>query len=69
MDTLTFDWARFINEQLPVLSWGDRKHPIAVSTVHYKDWPAKSSWLWADVGTEESGGLLVMMERGYVRPR
>lgn len=69
MKKLTFDWARLVNQQLPVLSWGDRTHPIAVSTVEFKDWPKSSSVLWADIGTYESGGLLDMLEAGYVRPR
>lgn len=68
MDHLVWDWARLVNQQLPVLSFGNKNITLQISTRRYADWPAKSSSLWALQGLDTSAGLTVMMEEGYLKP-
>lgn len=69
LDHLSFVWARFINENLPLLSVIDKNVQWEYSTSRYTDWPPKSSFLWDMVGMGTHTGLLAMMEAGYIRPR
>lgn len=70
MNKLVWDWARLVNKQLPMFSFGDRHYPLAFSTAHYVDWPPKSSSvLWILEAMNNHAGLVAMMERGYLRPR
>lgn len=69
MRSLTWDWARFVNQQLPYLVYSNKYAPFSYSTSHYTDWPASSSWLWQLEGLNNSEGLTVMMESGYLKPR
>lgn len=66
---LTWDWARVVNEQLPYLSYADKNTPLFYSTAHYVDWPPSSSSLWSVAGVNFQGGVMLMLERGYIRPR
>lgn len=65
---LTGIWAKFINSQLPFLSLEDKNVQIDYSTAHYRDWPPAKSALWTLVGDNTYGGLVVMMQKGYIRP-
>lgn len=69
LSRLTWDWARLVNEQVPYLSYADKNTQFFYSTEHYVDWPAKGSWLWSLEGYTYMGGLLVMMQHGYLRPK
>lgn len=69
MKKLVWDWARFINQQVPVMSYADRNYAIQFDTVHYVDWPPRSSGLWTLEATHNHTGLVAMMEEGYIRPR
>lgn len=67
---LVWDWARFINRQLPFLSVSDKNSTFAWSTAHYVDWPPRSnSYVWQALGYNYTGGWVVAMEDGYIRPR
>lgn len=66
---LTWDWVRLVNEQLPFLMFSDKHDQLHYSTEHYIDWPRPSSSIWLIEAVNGSGGLLVMLEKGYVRPR
>lgn len=62
---LTWDWARFTNEELPVL-------PIQNNRIHngYNSagftWPPPSSWLWK---LANSGDVLLFSQYGYLKPK
>lgn len=68
MDHLTWLWAKFVNQQLPVLSVNDKTLPVQFTTKHYTDWPAKDSPLWNDLGNNTSLGMAFMIESGHIRP-
>lgn len=67
MDRLVWDWAKFLNQQVPYLSYGNRRHNQMYTTLHYVDWPSETSPLWKLAGI--GGGLPLMIEDGYIRPR
>lgn len=70
MRKLVWDWARLINQQLPVIAYDTRDSPLYWSNAHYTDWPQKSNPLWAITAINVSGqGIMLMMEDGYIRPR
>lgn len=67
---LTFVWARFMNQQLPVLPLVDKNVQFEYSTARFGDWPAANNPLWKLVGLGgDHQGLIIMMEEGYVRPK
>lgn len=68
MTKLVADWARLVNQQVPYESYYARLYPLSYSTAHYGHWPASSSPLWKLTALNQSEGLLVMMERGFLRP-
>lgn len=69
MKTLVWDWAKFINKEVPVVAYGEKNYPLTFNTIHYDDWPPKSSSLWALTAINTIGGNAVMIEDGYIRPR
>lgn len=69
MKKLVWEWARFVNEQVPVMSYADRNYAIQFDTDHYVDWPPKSNPLWTLEAVHNHSGLVAMMEKGYIRPR
>lgn len=66
---LAFDWARFINDQLPFLSLSDKNQQFEYSSDHYTDWPPASSSLWKLMGYDYDDAVAIAMEHGYIRPR
>lgn len=67
MRQLTWDWARLVNQQLPYLPYADQYAQLSFSTRKLHDWPSKKSYLWDLMGVNVGGGLLVMMQHGYIR--
>lgn len=63
-----WDWARFINKEVPVLSVGNKYYPLAFSTKYYRHWPSESSPLWSVEAMSQHAGLVAMMEKGYLVP-
>lgn len=68
MRQLTWDWARLVNQQLPYLSYAYQYGQLSFSTSKFGDWPRPHSSLWALTGIDTGGGLLAMMQDGYIRP-
>lgn len=68
MKKLTWDWARLVNQELPVFSYDSKTLPIQYSTKHFT-WPGKNSPLWKDLAFNTGGGMAILMESGQVRPR
>lgn len=68
MKRTVWDWARFINKELPAIPFGDRRFGVMFSTLHYK-WPSKTSPLWTLTAFNNYAGLITMLERGYLTPR
>jgi peptide/nickel transport system substrate-binding protein len=68
LDRLTWDWAKFINTELPVLPFYDKNIPFQYSTRTYTDWPPRSSPIWGVMGYSIPAGVALMAEEGYVRP-
>lgn len=67
--TLTWDWARFMNKELPYLPLCEKYQQQEFSTARFV-WPPRSSSLWTQLaGYDWGGAILVMMERGLVRPK
>lgn len=69
MRKLTWDYARLVNSQLPFLNLIERYQPVEWSSAHYNHWPPSSSNDWALMGYNFTGGVIVSMEQGYIRPR
>lgn len=69
MDRLTYDWARLVNRELPVIPYNMFTSPFEYSTSRFKDWLPTSSDLWAVGGSNPIGLMALMFERGYIRPR
>lgn len=68
LNRLAWDWARFVNSQLPYIAFGDRLQQVDYVTSQYKDWPPRSSPQWQVLGINMSGGIVMMMEKGEIRP-
>lgn len=69
MTRLTYDWARLVNRELPVIPYNMYTIPVEYSTARFKDWLPTKSNLWSLAGTNAIGLLALMLERGYIRPR
>lgn len=69
MKKLVWDWAKFVNDELPVFSYIDKNYPLQFSTSQYVHWPPKSSPLWVITAINQHNGLVAMIEDGYIRPR
>jgi len=69
MDQLTWDWAKYINQQLPFLQWQNKQYQFEFSTQKFTNWPATTNPLWSTVGLNMSEGVAMMLEEGYVQPK
>lgn len=73
MRKLTWDWARLVDQQLPYLTYGTKVYQFTYSTARYKDWPPVNAEhdgpIWNIISNDITGGLLVAVEHGYIRPR
>lgn len=67
--SLTWDWTRFMNKELPYLPLCEKYQQQEFSTARFS-WPAPTSKLWTQLaGFNWQGAILVMMQRGLVRPK
>lgn len=66
---LTWDWAKFINSQLPYLSLCEKYQQAEYLTKYYTHFPKPSSHLWQLYGYTWTGAILVAQERGMIRPK
>lgn len=69
MRQLVWDWARLLNQQLPYVVYAQAQVQWAYSSSRITDWPPASSKLWVDLGAADPGGIVLMFERGYLRPK
>lgn len=66
--TLTWDWARLVNQQLPYLQYSTYAGQVAYSTKHFVDWPPSNNEAYAAPFSPQAG-LVLALEQGYIRPR
>jgi peptide/nickel transport system substrate-binding protein len=74
MNTLVWDWARLVNQQLPYITYATKVYTFPFSTQHFTDWPPMNSQgtsaLWNIMGQGDiNEGLALMLEDGYIRPK
>ena len=73
MKNLTWDWAQFVNQQVPYIWYATKVYQFSYSTKNYTNWPPKNaqgtSPLWDIVGGNTSAGILLAMEQGYIVPK
>lgn len=69
MDRLVWDWAKFLDHEVPYFDFGNRNYTLEFTTLHYVDWPAQSSPLWKLDAVNTIAGVAAMIEQGYIRPR
>lgn len=73
MKDLTWDWAQFVNQQVPYIWYATKVYQFSYSSKNYTNWPPKdaqgSSPLWDIVGANTSAGILLAMEQGYIVPK
>ncbi len=69
----TWDWAQFVNQQVPYIWYATKVYQYSYSDTNYTNWPPKdasgTSPLWDIVGGNTSAGLLLAMEQGYIVPK
>lgn len=68
MHKLAWDWARFVNQEVPYLQYGNKVWQMSYSTASFTHWPPARNPLWRIIDTNDNG-LLLALERGYVRPK
>lgn len=69
MRKLTWDWAQFVDKNLPYLVFGNKVFQFSYSSSTYTDWPASNSWLWPVMSNSKHAGLALAIEDGYIRPK
>jgi peptide/nickel transport system substrate-binding protein len=74
MDSLVWDWAQLINQQLPFISYATKVYQFPFSSQNFTDWPPMNSQgtsaLWNMLGQANmTQALTVMLEDGYIRPK
>lgn len=62
---LVWDWARYENQQLPVLSLSDNSFHQQYSSARYMDWPGAFNPLWTAWGPS----LILFLQHGYLKLR
>lgn len=62
----TWDWARWINQQLPILSLTNNAYHGSYTATRYTDFPPRArKWLYTPIGGAE--GMVVWQQLGYLR--
>jgi peptide/nickel transport system substrate-binding protein len=67
MRTLTWDWARLVNQQVPYLEYTDFANQIAYSTSKF-DWPTTSDPMWVKINNGDYA-IIVGQENGSIHPK
>jgi peptide/nickel transport system substrate-binding protein len=74
MNSLVYDWARLVNQQLPFITYATKVYQFPFSSQRFTDWPPMNSQgtspLWDILGQGNiNQGLTLMLEDGYIRPK
>ncbi|MBA8793189.1 peptide/nickel transport system substrate-binding protein [Friedmanniella endophytica] len=73
MKDLTWDWAQFVNQQVPYIWYATKIYQFSYSEKSFTNWPPTtnngSSPLWDIVGANTSAGVVLAMEQGYIVPK
>jgi peptide/nickel transport system substrate-binding protein len=73
MKELTWDWAQLVNEDVPYIWYATKLYQFSYLSKDFDNWPPKddqgSSPLWDIMGANLSGGMVLAMEQGYIRPK
>lgn len=67
MRQLTWDWARFVDQQVPFLEYAVFNNQIAYNTTDFK-WPSTKNSLWESLGGGHYG-IVVLQEKGLLKPK
>jgi peptide/nickel transport system substrate-binding protein len=68
MKDLTWDWVRFVDEQVPYLQYANFTNQIAYSSNNF-DWPSKSNPLWSKATGNANYEIIEGEEDGLIRPK
>ena len=74
MNSLVYDWARLVNQQVPYITYGTKVYQFPYSSQHFTNWPPMdstgTSQLWNILGQGSmTQGLTLMLEQGYIKPK
>jgi peptide/nickel transport system substrate-binding protein len=67
MNTLTYDWAKFVEDQVPFIPYAAFANQIAFSSRHF-NWPSTSNPLWVQT-SNSSLDIVLAQERGELSPK
>lgn len=68
MNALVYDWAKYVEDQVPFLEYAVFADQIAYSNRSFV-WPSTSNQVWVDAGNNPMYDLLLGQERGLIRPK
>jgi len=67
---LTLDFAKMVNQDVPILQFDTKDSQTYWSTQYYVDWPSLSNkTLWDTAGDTPQETVVLMMEAGFIRPK
>ena len=69
MASLTWDWARLVNRDMPFLVFANKVFQFSFSTSAYTHWPSLNSWLWPVMSNSKHAGLALAIEDGFIQPK
>jgi peptide/nickel transport system substrate-binding protein len=74
MNSLVYDWARLVNQQVPYLTYATKVYQFSFSTQHFTNWPPMNSQgtspLWNMMGQGDGNETLALwLEDGYIVPK
>jgi len=73
MKELTWNWAQLVNDEVPYIWYATKLYQFSYLSKDFDNWPPKddqgSSPLWDIMGANLSGGMVLAMEQGYIRPK
>ena len=67
MDALTYDWASYVENQVPFLEYATFATQIAWNSTYY-DWPAKNNPIWEEAPNSAMDIVLGEMQ-GLLHPK
>ncbi len=67
MDALTYDWAKFVESQVPFLEYAAFANQIAYSSRNF-NWPSTNNPLWVQT-SNGSEDIVLAQERGELSPK
>lgn len=67
---VTLDFAKMVNQDVPILQFDTKDSQTYWSTQYYVDWPPLSNkTLWDTAGDSPQETVVLMMEAGFIRPK